>query len=392
MFNILFFSLLLVSFIIQNFNYDLVHYSNIGLIIAISILALLVNFKKIKFPKYPTIFFSIYLIITLISLQINISNLVFGKTHGYMQLALQASLFLFFICGYNLKEGIKKYLFKYLYIVSVVSILFYIFSIFWGNIYSPVNYYQMYFFSNKSHNHLGDLLVLPIIIAIFNLDKRTVFNLATIIVSYFFCLFSYSRSAYLALMIGLYSMIGLVKTTKFQKQLIVVMTIVMLIFSIILVRDKKYAITNTYSKLNKSFTNDIGKNAKKLFSERDIFLSEVIYGFAEKPILGFGINNFISLSKKHFVDKNIDPSDKPKYTISTSHNMILDILCESGIFAFIFYLLFLGYILIHSQKNLYFILAITMLTNFMFDYTFEIPPFMLIFYLLLGIIYDEKFK
>lgn len=392
MFIIFFYTLLLASFIFQNFNFDKVYYQNIIFIIAISVVAIVFNYKKLKIPKYPLMFFVGYLVFTLISLINNIDSITFGKNNSFLQYGLQISLFLFFIIGHSLKDDIKKYFTNYIYIISVISVLFYAFSKYFSHIYFPMNYYQMYYFSNKSHNHIGDLAVLPIIISFFYLAKNRLKEVIVIAVFYFFCLFSYSRSAYLSLTIGLMLMFTQLKFKNSQKYWMFIMCFIMLVFSFVLVRDKSNSTTETYKKINRSLTTKLDTNSKKLFSDREKYIKVALYGIKNQPLLGTGINNFIVISKKYQADTSINANIKPNYTITTSHNMMIDILCESGIFAFIFFILFLGYVFIFSEKKLYFILAISILINFSFDYTFEIPPFILIFYLLLGIVYSEKTK
>lgn len=390
MFIVFFYILLLASFIFQNFNFDQVYYQNVIFIITISVITVIFNYKKLKIPKYPLIFFIIYLVFTLISLISNIDNILFSKNNSFLQYGLQISLFLFFIIGNSLKDDIKKYFTNYIYIISVISVIFYAFSKYFSHIYFPKNYYQMYYFSNKNHNHIGDLVVLPIIISYWYLTKDRLREIIFIAFFYFFCIFSYSRSAYLSLIMGLMLMLTQLKFRSNQKYWIFLMCFVMLVFSFVLVGDKGNFLTKSYKKIARNLTTKLNTNSKELFSDREKFLNTALYGIKNRPLLGAGINNFIAISKKYQADISINANIKPRYTITTSHNMLIDILCESGAFAFIFYLLFLGYVLINSHKNLYFVLAISMLMNFMFDYTFEIPPFILIFYLLLGVVYREK--
>src|SRR3989344_1613138 len=168
---------------------------------------MIANKHKINFPKKLTFLFSLFLIFTLIS---TIFSLNFANSLLYLLIYL--SVFLLFLYTNTYKNELAK---QILYLIFVISFLLCIFSLIINHfsLFTPQNGYQLAFASFRGHNHLGDFLILPLIICLHTLLTKKLSKLLTIryflLTTFFlpFFLFSYSRSAYLSLVITLTIMI-----------------------------------------------------------------------------------------------------------------------------------------------------------------------------------------
>lgn len=114
-------------------------------------------------------------------------------------------------------------------------------------------------------------------------------------------------------------------------------------------------------------------------------------GFKEKPILGYGLDNFSAPFNKHFQAEyyNYAPSDS---YFDRAHNIVIELLATVGIVGFISYLLVFGsmsfyLVKLHKRKNDYLILGIIggLATAYFIQnlFIFDLLPSMLGFMMLL---------
>jgi hypothetical protein len=113
-------------------------------------------------------------------------------------------------------------------------------------------------------------------------------------------------------------------------------------------------------------------------SDRPDFYKEAIMGFNDKPLFGYGSGNFTHISRKYVAVSN-------GVFASNSHNMFLDILSGSGIFAFVFFCLFIVSILKSARNNRNFAVFVFLLTVATASYIFVMPTFMLLFFIYAGL-------
>ena len=122
-------------------------------------------------------------------------------------------------------------------------------------------------------------------------------------------------------------------------------------------------------------------NRNDLWKARSEYLNQTMLSILERPLLGVGPGNFVYASKKY---------TKPTESwTETAHNIFLEIFVENGIPAGIVFVLIMFQIFRQSERSLFFYLALSMLINFQFDYTYRIYSFLLLFFTLLGVSYKE---
>lgn len=66
-------------------------------------------------------------------------------------------------------------------------------------------------------------------------------------------------------------------------------------------------------------------------------------GFRDRPILGWGPNNFVYAYQRHFDPANL--TNDPRFS-DKAHNAFLDLLCEQGIVGLLIFAAFLGYLVL----------------------------------------------
>jgi tetratricopeptide (TPR) repeat protein len=135
---------------------------------------------------------------------------------------------------------------------------------------------------------------------------------------------------------------------------------------------------------------------KTFFAYRNFYATEGLFSLASKPLFGVGPGNFGYASDQYTKD--------PTLHSDTGHNLFVDVFVENGMLAGIvfltLFLLILSNIKVKLQKAdikylntnnvLYVFLFLAMLLNFQTDYTYLIHSFFLLFFVLLGLTYDEE--
>lgn len=345
--------------------------------------------RPIIFPKKISLLFFLFLAFSFVS---TILSVDIQRSFEYFLFC--SSLFLIFVYIYNHQSELNKPL---IFLLFVFSVIYFAYSIIIKFLYNqswvfgliPKSGYQFVYPFFQGHNHLADFLVVGLILLFYSFVKtRQKWYL------FFFLFFlppfllSYSRSAYISLSLTSALLTFFFIKTKKMKILSVsslLLAIIFLISSFFLFigveQARKNPILRPYHKiLIKKF--ELEK--KELVANRDQYLLQALSSFAEKPFFGIGPNNFTYASKKY--------SNIPFSWVESSHNLFLDILVESGFFAFCFFFLTILLIVAASFKKAdgLFFVFLAMLINFQTDYTHRIYSFSLLFFIIAGAIWREK--
>ena len=219
---------------------------------------------------------------------------------------------------------------------------------------------------SRNHNHLGDLWALVLVVLGHRLLTRPRWwQWALLSMGVYFLAISLSRSAYLALGVGVFYLFNKLSVSKNYKKLLILFTI--LVTGLFL-----------YAGVFKS----------TLFARP--YFGQVLYGLKKWPI-GVGVGNFELISG--------DPQS-PWWSSpglgklsSSAHNLVLEMFAGMGVFGFIFTVFFayvLADVLKFSRKTLFTALFIAISVNFMFDPTYYIPTMVWLWFATLGLSQNGK--
>jgi hypothetical protein len=307
--------------------------------------------RKIILPKGFLIYLLVYFLM--------IVNLLWSKypRKGVDYLWLFGSGGLFWLSIYNLRGKFEN---LDLFIV-VLGILFGALFVFYQlNGKVPIHQKSLYLQYTETHNHLGNLWALVLVILVHKfVKKRNFFSLALFVLGGYFLLVSLSRSAYVALAVGVaYLFIKQDWMKRFRKIFWVVVGASVLLF--------------LYASIFKS-----------IFYSRAYFV-QAILGFIHNP-LGVGMGNFGIISRNstnHFL--GLDSFS------SLAHNVFLEFLVGMGILGFSFIWWFLkvvkGFLRTSAKKTiLYQALFLALAANFFFDTTYVIPTMIWLWFMVLGL-------
>lgn len=306
--------------------------------------------KKFQIPVKETIFYLLFIIFSVISVFFAIDREI-----AFESLLIYISCYFYFIFAFNNQEILNKYLKWFLVTISIFSCL-----IFLADKVFHLNLFQegASLFYNYDHNQLGNLLVLGLI---------SVFPSPLFIPLFIFMLFSYSRTAYISVV--LMAILVMLKN-KIEKKTVIFWSIIILISIIFLVLTTK----NLY----------LTKN-KQLFGGRNIYFSYALSSIKEKPWFGVGPNNFYHLTLKRQVNFS--------EATTTAHNIIVDILTENGALAGIFFTLFILLIINrHKNNNKFLLLFLATLLIFMFDFSYRYNIFLVLFFVFGGLVVNSNEK
>ncbi len=300
------------------------------------------------------------------------------------------SCYLFFLYAYNHKDAaaqMVKILVWVGFFFALFSVIFRIFNLGLWPLFSALDGSQFVYPLFGSHNHLGDFLLIPLIVFLYALLKKSLrleTFLAFLLVFIFF-IFSYSKSAYLDLLLagtGLFFYIrqqrGVVLSGRLVS-LLAFIVIVVLGFFFITVKDLNSL--PPFSSLRLYAQNSQTLSSRTVDSGRFDFVTQGLKSVAAHPLFGIGADNFLYASMKY-----VDLS----YWTFTSHNLFFDAAVGQGVLASMLLLLFFGIILIKSRKTLVYFLFLAVLLNFQTDYTFLISSFLVLLFILGGFVYEEK--
>lgn len=315
---------------------------------------LYVNKVKLSFPNKLLLAWLGFSLFDLTS-----STLSTDKQLSIERFLLYQSLFMVAIFVFNKKSLIKPLIEKLIIIFSFVFIFAFIFKdiIIKFPAYFDVNeLFNFYHPVIKNNNHLGIWLGMAILILL-SWKK----NLSSFLLTPFF-LISYSRTAF----VGFFTVICTWVYGLKKKHLLILPVLLISIFVFIL-----------------SVVIFVPRD--DILSDRVYLYKEAILGFFDRPIFGYGSGNFTEASLKRSLESN-------GVANNNSHNIFLDVLVESGIFAFIFFATFIYLVLKGSKQGDSKSIFIYLLICATLSYINKMPVFMLLFFVYAGLTYEEKEK
>jgi len=200
--------------------------------------------------------------------------------------------------------------------------------------------------------HLGALMMFSIPISLYAIYLFKSYTLKIFAAIALFCeflilLFTQSRSSWatFAIVVIITTFLFLLKKSKNKKWLI--------IFSIIAVL---FVSSFTYIGIAKPdlVSSQYLTRATSIFDTEDLSNKQRLYfwkgswtAFTAKPLFGWGEDNLNIAFDRSFPPKL---ADLPETRIDRAHNVFLDILVEEGIFSFLLFMAFLGYLFYLSIK------------------------------------------
>lgn len=334
---------------------------------SVTLLILIYVRKVLSLPRYYIFYF---LFIGLMAVSILWSKNSYNST-TYILLFLSGGLLWLTIYNLNLinnKTG------------AIVEKIFSLLGIVWGTWFivekllgnRSIGSFGLVKYASASfnHHHVGDFFVPIVLVAIFNLLegcfvrsperkkqlKVVGFWLLITIAGALIVFTSLSRSAYLALLVGILFMSGNYVNKTYGKMLFISFLVVIAVFLFV-------------------------GGEKSLVFSRPYFVEGII-GFIRNP-LGVGVGNFGIISG----DPNNYIFGVSGYS-SAAHNLILEFLDGMGVLGIIFpiWLSMTLVDLLKNKKDLLFksiFLALTV--NFMFDFTYAIPAMLWLWFISLGL-------
>jgi len=347
--------------------------------------------RRIIIPKKISFLFFLFLVLTLFS---TILSVDVQRSFEYFLFYL--SLYLIFVYVYNHKSELYKPLIFFIFAFSVIFfgysiIIKFLFNQPWAFFLIPKSGYQFVYPFFQAHNHLGDFLVISLVLLLYSY-----INTKQKLYLFFFLFFippfllSYSRSAYVSLSLtSVLLMFFFIKSKKIKilSTVSIFVAVIFLISSFFLFvgveQARKSPILRPFHKI---LIKNFELEKKELLANRDQYLLQALSSFREKPFFGVGPSNFTYASRKY--------SASTFNRSSSSHNLFLDVLIENGIFSFVIFLLIIFSMILSSLKNTnsLFFVFLAMLINFQTDYTHTIYSFFLLFFIIAGLIWREKQK
>jgi len=342
--------------------------------------------RGILFPKKVGGLFICFVIVSILSSLLG-SNITESFTYTFYLI----SLFFVFLFAYNYKSDLEKPLIILIFVASVLFIFYYGFlNLFHIKFLNPTTGYQFVFSRIGSHNHIGDFLVLPTIICIYYLykQKNAILALGCQFITLPIIFISYSRSAFLSLFVSALIM-HIALLTKIHSRAIkllfrfaIIGLLVLAVFYLVTVNQT--SVGHSTSKNGYNFLSLDKKliRYKEDLGNRLIYFNQAYYSILSKPLYGIGPNNFSYASKAY--------TDNPYEFTESAHNIFLEILVGQGILGFIPFFLLIAHFLVKSHKRALYYVMLSMLINFQTDYTYQIYSFLLVFFVLAGILSTER--
>ncbi len=387
------FFLVVVPFFIEgtgmvtNRNYFILYYLLLPFVFFIY--ALLTR-KRLVFPVVSSVFFLLFLLFSLVS-SLNFSV---DKQQSFELWLFYLSAFLTYIFFYNYKELGYRTIRAVVLWGGVVFVSLYVFQLIFPGAtifkYVPNDEYNLFTPTYAFHNHLGDLIGLSMMYCLYEyLRSHKKIFLALFIAAIPFLLESFSRSAYLAFTVTLTILFiwlrkKLNSTTKNRVIFFGLITIIVVyLTSLVVVRglDEKSHVV----KITENIVASLHLPKKDILGSRPEFFYHAIRSFQQNPFFGVGPGNFIYAARQN-KDKYFAWSDN-------AHNIFLDTLVENGIFATVFFLMFLFVILKSGlkQKMIFPVLAFFyLLLIFQTDYVYKFYSLFILFFIIAGCVIEEK--
>ncbi len=283
---------------------------------------------------------------------------------------------LFFLYSSTYQEN-RKNIIRTIFAVSLLYCAGFIIWRLYPHILSIQHADQLMIPFYQPHNHLGDLLGISILIALyyFTANPRLIYLIP---VGFFFpfLLISFSNSAYLSFTITslLIFLNGIKKGALGTKKTILILFffcigILVFVFGSVRLLPK----TPIQQKINKIFSNTFSFSPKTTGSNRIVYFAQALEGIQRHPLFGVGPNNFAELSRELKKSRDDFTTD--------AHNVFFEISVESGILTLLFFALFVFTVMRRGINNasLLFFLFLYLLLNFQTDYTYKIASAFFLF-------------
>ena len=357
------------------------------LILFAPIFFFLINKEKIYIPKKAGAISGLFLITAAVS---TLASEDLSRSLPHFLFLL--SIMLLVLYAYNNKDDIKKNLPAIVYSLSAIFTGILLLKQFLNFSLFPFasNGYQLTHPFFYSHNHLGDFLVLTTILLIYGFFSQKKRNPGAIWILPVITaiIFSYSRSAYISLVVPLVFFVFQRLKNKTRIQVVKIAAPLFLLFSVFVFFIATSIMESRSIPFLSSTHQILVKNGglfayKSFFSARPKYLEQGLRSIVNHPLFGVGGDNFFYASRE---------TTKNPFTeiVLTSHNIFLDNLADlgvisGGLFAVLVLLLFLK-----SERKVFFLLALAMLVNFQTDYTFQIYSIFLLFFIFLCVSYKEE--
>lgn len=336
-------------------------------------------FQKKQTPA--NIYFIVSLLIALFFLAISTFIFSVHITTSLEKLLLFISCFLLFLASSQYKSTGTLVFLPILVTVVVYAGLYISKLLGWIPLpFLTTGGYQMILPTTDSHNHLGDLIGLVIIMGPFIFSSKY----AQKVLLYLFVpilILSFSKSAFLSLGITfLTAFIIEVDHEKKQEMLFNMFRSLYIVIPVIMVYSSEFSHNRFIEPIQKYVSYAFQIIPKPLLSTRDIYFSQVAT-FASRMVpeqigFGLGLGNFSHLSSSVVTDINSK--------IGSAHNLFLNLFVEGGLLSVLWIIFFFTLIIFAGlKKKIIAVLpVIFILINFQTDYTYQIPLmlFLLFFY------------
>lgn len=321
--------------------------------------------KALRFPKILTICYAVFIFFLIIStfFSVNIAKSMPGIVY-------YPALFFISMYAYNHKKEVSSWLLPFLITASLILVLFSILGWFF-----PLRGFSLLYSRLNFHNNLGDFLVIPIVAGAYYLmeNKNRITSIILLFLTMPVFLLSFSRSAFVAVVVAIAAMFLLKKrkTKTFYFAVLMVFLLIGLFFFIPNVN------LNDCCRGLSQFVS----HRDNLMSSRDSFFISALRGIKDYPLTGVGFGNFGDVSFRY--------NDLILFWTRSSHNIFLDLATEIGLPAMAVFMTLAVYLLIKSKKNILFYVFLGLLANFQLYYNFKSYLVIFVFFILIGLIYEE---
>jgi len=268
----------------------------------------------------------------------------------------------FWLVFYNLGEKFKDTFGRLVIILGIVFGVSYLVNLLvFPQV--PIRPWTLYLPStfSRNHNHLGDMWALVLVVVAHRLLTRPkLWHWGLVAAGVYFLGISLSRSAYLALGVGIFYIFNKLELTGKHRKIYALFLIVA-------------AGLFMYAALFKS----------TLLSRP--YYEQAVYGLSKWP-LGVGVGNFGIISG----DSQAPWWNAPRAAIVTTsaHNLVLEMISGMGVLGLVF-AFWLVYILVdilrNSKQPLFAAIFLAIAANFMFDTTYFIPTMVWLWFASLGL-------
>ncbi len=322
--------------------------------------------KNFRIPTVIATLYAVFIFFLVVStaLSINIAQSAPG-------LLIYPSLFFVSVIAYNYRNETKAWIFNFLIVASLLLMATSLVGLFY-----PLTGFSLLYSRLNDHNNLGDFLLIPMIIGSFLVfeGKRKNTGLIILLSSVPIFLISFSRSAftaYIAIVITMF--LVLKKKSEYFYKVVLIVFVLIGIF---------YFIPNVNLDSCCSVISKYVSHRDDIISHRNSFFLSGVRAIRDYPIFGVGFGNFGVASFRY--------NDLHLFWSRTSHNIFLDMATELGLPAMLAFLGVVIYAIKKSRKDIVFFVFLGLLANFQMYYSFKIYSVLFIFFILLGLMFEDK--